>query len=364
MKGRPAPGCRSISKRCSAGPAPKSTPTRCRSTDAARRGRLLGGNLETVSNIEALPTTRLYRLYFEQSLFEDRASIRLGQIAADDEFITSDTAGGLINGTFGWPALTAADIRGGGPAYPLPQPGVRLQVKPVADLTLRAAAFTGNPGGKNCPSGDPQECDPHGVLFPFSGGTLWIGEAAYNVNSGKGAAGLPGAYKLGLWHETGAFPNLAARPGRQQAQQLGRVRRRRSGVWRRPDSDEQGLNFFLRMGGAPSDRNFLSFYADAGIGFRAPFVSRPDDVVTLGGGLRPCQRRCGARRPSGRLADQREQLRGGDRTELQGRHAAGLDACSPTCNTSSIPARTSAVPTSPRRSRTRSFLGLRTTLAF
>ena len=54
-------------------------------------------------------------------------------------------------------------------------------------------------------------------------------------------------------------------------------------VWRRPGSDEQGLNVFLRLGGAPSDRNFLSFYADAGIGFRAPFVSRPDDVVTLGG---------------------------------------------------------------------------------
>src|SRR4051812_30823946 len=82
---------------------------------------LLGGNLETVSNIEALPTTRLYRLYFEQSVFKDQVSLRLGQIAADDEFITSDTAGGLLNGTFGWPAWTAADVRGGGPAYPLPQ---------------------------------------------------------------------------------------------------------------------------------------------------------------------------------------------------------------------------------------------------
>ena len=100
---------------------------------------LLGGNLETVSNIEALPTTRLYRLWFEQSLFDDRASLRMGQIAADDEFITSDTAGGLINGTFGWPALTAADVRGGGPAYPLPQLGVRLQVKPAADFVLRGA---------------------------------------------------------------------------------------------------------------------------------------------------------------------------------------------------------------------------------
>jgi porin len=242
---------------------------------------LLDGNLMTVSNIEALATTRLYRLYFEQNLFADRASLRFGQIAADDEFLTSDTAGGLINGTFGWPAWTAADTRGGGPAYPLPQLGVRLQLKPTDELTLRAAAFTGNPGGKNCVSGDPQQCDPHGILFPFSAGTLWIGEAAYAVNSGKGAAGLPGIYKLGGWYETGPFP-WQFDPTRSKQNNGGVYAVVDQGIWRRPGSDEQGLNFFLRVGGAPSDRNFLSFYADAGIGFRAPFASRPDDVVTLG----------------------------------------------------------------------------------
>ena len=111
---------------------------------------------------------------------------------------------------------------------------------------------------------------------------MWIGEAAYSVNSGKGAAGLPGVYKLGGWYETGPF-SVAARPGASTSATMGACTPssiRGSGGG--PDSDEQGLNFFLRIGGAPSDRNFLSFYADAGIGFRAPFVSRPDDVVTLG----------------------------------------------------------------------------------
>ncbi len=244
-------------------------------------GTLLGGNLMTVSNIEALPTTRLYRLWFEQSAFDDRASVRLGQIAADDEFIISDTAGGLINGTFGWPLLTAADVRGGGPAYPLPQLGVRLQVKPAPDFVLRGAVFTGNPGGNNCASGDPQECDPHGVLFPFSAGTLWIGEVAYSANSGKGAAGLPGVYKLGGWYETGPFP-WQLDPAVSKNNNGGVYAVIDQGIWRRPGSEDQGLNFFLRMGGGPSDRNLISFYADAGIGFRAPFVSRPDDVVTLG----------------------------------------------------------------------------------
>ncbi|MGE0257992.1 MAG: carbohydrate porin [Alphaproteobacteria bacterium] len=242
---------------------------------------LVGGNLMTVSNIEALPTTRLYRLYFEQSLFDDRASVRLGQIAADDEFLTSDTAGGLINGTFGWPAWTAEDVRGGGPAYPLPQLGVRLQVKPAPDFVLRGAVFTGNPGGKNCASGEPQQCDPHGVLFPFSAGTLWIGEVAYSANSGKGAAGIPGVYKLGGWYETGPFPGQFD-PAVSKNNNGGVYAVVDQGIWRRQGSDDQGLNFFLRAGGGPSDRNLISFYADAGIGFRAPFVSRPDDVVTLG----------------------------------------------------------------------------------
>ena len=92
---------------------------------------------------------------------------------------------------------------------------------------------------------------------------------------------MPGVYKLGGWYETGPFP-WQLDPAVSKRNNGGVYAVVDQGIWQRPDSDEQGLNFFLRLGGAPSDRNFLSFYADAGIGFRAPFVSRPDDVVTLG----------------------------------------------------------------------------------
>lgn len=138
----------------------------------------------------------------------------------------------------------------------------------------------GNPGGRNCP-GDPQACDPHGIKFAFSGGTFWIAEGEYAANGGNGAARLPGSYKLGAWHETGNFPNRFTGAFDRRGN-WGVYAVADQAVWRRPGSEEQGLNVFLRIGGAPSDRNFISFYADAGIGFRAPFVSRPDDVVTLG----------------------------------------------------------------------------------
>ena len=44
------------------------------------------GNLLQVSSIEALPTTRLYELWLEQKLFNEKFSIRVGQMAADTEF--------------------------------------------------------------------------------------------------------------------------------------------------------------------------------------------------------------------------------------------------------------------------------------
>ncbi|HZT87484.1 MAG TPA: carbohydrate porin [Stellaceae bacterium] len=241
---------------------------------------LLGGNLMTVSNIEARPTLRLYALWLEQNFADDRLSVRIGQLAADAEFITSNTAGGLINGTFGWPLLTAADTRGGGPAYPLPQPGVRLQAKSAEDVTVRAALFSAQPGGRGC-TGNPQVCDPHGVAFSLSGGTLWLAEAEYDANAGKNAAGLPGAYKLGGWRETGAFADQLS-GALDRSGDWGVYGIVDQMIWRRAGTEDQGVSVFVRLGGAPSDRNLVSFYADGGIGFKAPFAERPGDVLTLG----------------------------------------------------------------------------------
>lgn len=241
---------------------------------------LLGGNLLTVSNIEARPALRLYTLWLEQNLLDDKLSLRLGQIRADEEFITSSTAAALINSTFGWPAIAAADTTAGGPVYPLAQPGVRLQVKPAPELTLRSAVFSGNPGGQGCLD-DPEICNPSGTTFSLSGGTFWIGELEYAANAEKDAKGLPGTYKLGAWRETGTFTDQFTRL------------RNRSGdwavyavadqtVWRPASGGGQLLSAFLRMAGAPSDRNLISWYADGGVGLKAPLSERPDDVVTLG----------------------------------------------------------------------------------
>lgn len=54
-------------------------------------------------------------------------------------------------------------------------------------------------------------------------------------------------------------------------------------IWRVPDSEEaKGVGLFGRVFGAPSDRNLLDFYADAGVTFTGMIPQRPDDSLALG----------------------------------------------------------------------------------
>jgi porin len=252
------------------------------------------GSLSDPSNIDALATTRLFTAWFQQNAFDDRLSLRIGQLAADDEFVTSPTAGGLINGTFGWPDLHSANLPSGGPAYPLATPGVRLAVKPTSELTLQAGVFSGDPAGDNC-ADDPQRCNRYGTTFSFSGGAFAIGELQYAVNQEKDAIGLPGVYKLGGWYASadfddqhyglsaaGAVVSLGADPDANPLKHSGNYGFYAVAdqmVWRR---GEQSLNLFLRGGVVPSDRNLVSFYVDGGVGLKGLVPGRADDTLTFG----------------------------------------------------------------------------------
>jgi len=235
------------------------------------------GNIADPSNINALPTTRLFTAWYQQTFYDDRVSLRLGQLAGDDEFIVSPTAAGLINGTFGWAALFAADMLSGGPAYPVATPGARLAVKATDELTMLAAVFNGNPAGAGC-NGNPQACNRYGLNFNMTGGALGMSELQYAVNQDKKAAGLPGVYKLGAWYANTDFPDtysgLLDHSGNWGiygvADQM---------VWRGAASS---VNLFTRGGFSPADRNLVSYYVDGGIGIKGLLPGRAGDVLTFG----------------------------------------------------------------------------------
>jgi porin len=255
------------------------------------------GSIPNPSNIEATSTTRLFTAWFEQR-FGPHASLRLGQLAADDEFANSAVAGGLINGAFGWPPVMSSNLPSSGPAFPLAALGARLQVNLTDRFTVLAGVFSGDPAGRGCydtdPNANPQACNKHGTKFQFTGGAFWIGEAQYQVNQGKDAKGLAAAYKLGVWYHTadfadqrygidgtGAAVSLATGPSgallhRGNWGVYGVVDQM---IWRGAQSS---VSVFARGGFAPDDRNLVSWYAEAGVGVKGPLPGRADDTLTIG----------------------------------------------------------------------------------
>src|SRR5262249_4172722 len=67
-------------------------------------------NLLTASGIEAERSSRLFTLWLEQAWAGKKVSLRVGQLAADDEFAISTTAATFANSTFGWPGILAANL--------------------------------------------------------------------------------------------------------------------------------------------------------------------------------------------------------------------------------------------------------------
>lgn len=237
------------------------------------------GSFANPSNIIATPATRLFTLWLQQNWMDDRISLRVGQLAADDEFLIAPTAGGLMNGTFGWATIVGQNLRSEGPSYPLATPGARLAVKPTEDITLLGAVFAGDPAGDNC-GGNPQICNRSGTTFSTGPGALWIGEAQYGINQGKNAKGMPGVYKLGAWYASSPYPDVSL-----PAQPL--TRNGNWGVYGVADQmvwrgTQTSLNLFMRAGAVPTDRNVVAYYVDGGAGFKGLLPGRPDDNLTLG----------------------------------------------------------------------------------
>ncbi len=260
------------------------------------------GNIMTVSNIEAYDTFRLFDLYYQQQLFDDKVTLRFGQLAADDEFLISPYDSTFINGTFGWPTLVSANLPSGGPGYPLAAPAVMLRVTPVEQFSLTAAIFDGDPGDSTNNPENPQKINSTGTRVSFNQGALGIVEAAYKLNQEANAKGLPGTYKVGAFYDAYHTPDVVRTDDDgtsiQHSDNWGAYFIADQMLWREPNAktegvdpsvrtaspgdeapSKQGLGAFWRIGGTPSDRNLVNFYTDGGLNYVGLIPGRDDDTL-------------------------------------------------------------------------------------
>ncbi len=244
------------------------------------------GGLNTIAAIEATPTTRLSELWIER--WFGPASFRVGQLAADAEFFYSDISAETFMQS-DWPTIAAANLPGGGPAYPLSTPGVRFKYEFPKDASLLLAVFNGDPAGP-C-AGDPDTCNRYGLNFRLRDPPFMIGELQFRWNRGKDDAGLARTLKLGAWTHFGQFADQRfAIDGTLLANPAGNgiplQHRGDFGIYTvldqqlyRPKGGEpdSGVSVFTRASVSPSDRNMIDMEIDAGVLFSGMIEKRKDD---------------------------------------------------------------------------------------
>jgi porin len=260
-------------------------------------GNLSANNLlvlQTVTDIEAPVGLRLWELWYQQK-FGDKFDLKIGEQSLDEEFFISPSAYFFINSASGWPELPSADLRGGGPAYPLAGLGVRGRAQVTDALTVLAGVFNGSSIPRNSPN--TPASNPHGVSFPLDDGILAIAELQYAF--GWGASGkpnadgrLPGVYKIGAWYDSASIDDLQYDTiGASLASLLSnRIPAAHHGdfsvygiadqaFWRSKDNVNRTLNIFIRPMFAPfQDRNLVSASLNAGFALHAPLAGRDSDI--------------------------------------------------------------------------------------
>jgi porin len=251
------------------------------------------GGINTIAAIEAIPSNRLSELWLEQKFANDRASIRIGQLAADNEFFYSELSTLFLQSD--WPTIAAVNLPGGGAAYPLSTPGVRLKVQPVKDVTWLIAAYNGDPASQ-CGLDDPQLCNRNGLSFRVNDPPLMISELQLTRNTGKHDKGLATTLKLGGWYYTGTFEDVHfATDGvpliNPKSSGVPYVHKGNFGlysiidqqIYRPVGGDNQsGISVYNRTSFSPNDRNLVDFYTDGGIVFAGMIPGRPNDKFGAG----------------------------------------------------------------------------------
>jgi porin len=263
----------------------------------------LADNFLTISNIAGFNTLRMFELWFQQTVWDDKFSLRIGQLAADSEFVISDHAGLFINAAFGWPAFTYMNLPEGGPGYPMGTPGARLSFSPVEWFTFMTAAFQGNVFA--------QDVNRHGFRWRLDAetGFTFLNEAQVRWNQREEETGLAGQFKAGAWFQTGenadalsestssgnygfyaiVDQSLFREPGAGNATPSGLSKDGKTVVdakggkdFKTPLSYEksnQGLGWFGRMAFTKADRNFINFYFDTGLAYTGLIPGRDADQL-------------------------------------------------------------------------------------
>ncbi len=239
------------------------------------------GDFSNTSNIAAYNSVRLQELWFQKQFWQKRISLRIGNMAVDSEYFTSDSAALFINGTFGAFTFIGSNVPNA-PVYPLASPGVRLSFTPTSNFYVMAGVYGMDNGSI------PDVNNKNGTRFALdsASGMLIMSEAGYLVNQSPNDRGLQGTYKLGSFVHTANYTSWGSQA--DVANGVGGFQSAGAnyGIYGVMDQQiyqhgEEGISLFVRSGGAPSNTNFVDYYVDGGFNFTGFIPGRYYDVAGI-----------------------------------------------------------------------------------
>ena len=235
-------------------------------------------DFSNTSNLAGFNTVRLQEIWLQQAFWEKRATLRLGMLAADTEFFSSQAASLFLNGTFGAFTLFGANFNDA-PAYPAASPAVRLDVMPVSFWDFKAAVFAPDENSENY---------THGTDFGIDArdGALFVIETSYLLNQSPNDRGLIGSYRLGAFIQRGDY----AAWGSQAENALDPANPLHHGtnhaIYGVADQElfkngQVTVEAFARGGFAAASYSFVDNYFDAGFNFIGFVPNRITDVAGI-----------------------------------------------------------------------------------
>lgn len=247
------------------------------------------GDLQGISNIAAPGGGRILEAWVEQNLFQDRMSLLFGRYDLNTEFHVLRSAGLFLNSSFGIGPEFSQTGFGGPSIYPDTSNALRLESRPRAGLTLRAAILEGAPAHAPRRSGE---------------GSLLVGEASFGAGWGTSQAGereqrstrrragraaqdarRGDKLAFGAWRHTAQFDHLSltdagGAPLRQSGSSGAYVIGEKT-LYRDAEDAGRRLRAFAQLGFGDPEVARIGRYVGAGLTLTAPFPSRPDDEAGI-----------------------------------------------------------------------------------
>jgi porin len=252
-----------------------------------------GENLNTEAGLDTLlnqqeiygygSVTRLAQLYYQQSLFDGKATLKVGRLPMSGDIFPfsckfqnltfcGTVPGYITPNWFTWPVSQWGGVFTADVTHEVYVQTSLYQVNP---------RFTENSQGLNLGS-------PTGTT-----GYMAVLEAGWKPT----LQGLPGAYRIGAWHNTGDFDDmyrdrngqpigLTGAPAHVNGDATGFYVMAQQQVFRDPANEGRGLSLFANFIKSDRDVSYVERAWQAGLFLSAPFDARPDDEVGLAvGGL-------------------------------------------------------------------------------